>query len=102
MEAKVNLFTYQFKGIFIWSVFFGVIANIDLILLFMLFPAVLLAFVGVFVVRLRIGVKLSSFNAFSDRSFFNFEALFNFVLSSSSYKGFLKLLVIDRFYLSSW
>jgi len=54
-------------------------ARTDFILLFMLLPAVLLALVGVFVVLFRVGVKLSSFNAFSEISFFNFEVLiFNY------------------------
>ncbi len=64
-------YLYQFKGIFIWSVFFGVIAKIDFILLFILFPAVLLPFVGVFVILLRTGVRFSIFRAFYDNYFFS-------------------------------
>lgn len=102
-------FTYQYQlgciFIFICSIFFGVIASIDFILLFILFPAVLLPFVGVLVIRLRIGVKFYNFNAFSEYSFFSFEELFIFINSNPSISGFLPIVVkfvVDKFYLSSW
>lgn len=48
---------YQFEGILACYDFLGVIAKIDFILLFILFPAVLFPFVGVFVILLRMGVR---------------------------------------------
>jgi|JI10StandDraft_1071094.scaffolds.fasta_scaffold181762_1 hypothetical protein len=79
MFYKLYLY-YQFEGIFMGSIFFGVIANIDLILLLTLLPAVLFAFVGVFVILFLIGVRFYNFNAFYERSFFNFIVLLAFVI----------------------
>lgn len=55
---------YQLEGNLTCYDFLGVIAKMDFILLFTLFPAVLFPFVGVFVILFRIGVRLSSFRAF--------------------------------------
>ena len=92
-------------GSLICYIFFGVIAKIDLILLFTLFPAVLFAFVGVFVIRFLIGVKFYSLRAFYENYFFSFEELFIFVNSMPSIYDlfmFVAKFVVDKFYLSYW
>jgi hypothetical protein len=75
-----------------------VIANTDFILLFMLLPAVLFAFVGVFVVLFLVGVKLSSLRAFYEISFFSLVVL---IFRSNIYAFDLfvvKVKLVGRFY----
>jgi len=55
--TTLKIIHHQFIGILFCYNFFGVMAKTDFILLFMLFPAVLFAFVGVLVVLFLAGVR---------------------------------------------
>jgi hypothetical protein len=80
----------------------GVIGRIFFILLLILFPVVLLVLVGVFIVLLRVGVKLSILDFLSDTFFFNFNVLLIFPKSNVSGLILFDIrLVLEKFYLPS-